>query len=236
MANFARFLFAVALLPLAWGLTLTFLDVVRLMPVPDGWLMPPGLVAVLAGVAVFLLFAVACPLPVRLYVLGHELTHAVWGLLFGARVSNLKVGLRGGSVTLTKSNVWITLAPYFFPFYTILLVLVALAVRAYWAHLPCPLAWQFAVGATWCFHCVFTLRSLAQEQPDIQEYGHVFSYVLIWIFNVLGVAVWIVCTAEISWPVFVRHLLTRSVDAYAAIWTGCAGLYESVRTLPVLQR
>ena len=236
MANFARFLFAVALLPLAWGLSLAFLDVVRLMPVPDGWLMPPGLVSVLSGVAVFLLLAVVCPLPVRLYVLGHELTHAVWGLFFGARVSNLKVGLRGGSVTLTKSNVWITLAPYFFPFYTILLVLTALIVRACRAHLPCPLAWQFAVGATWCFHCVFTLRSLAQEQPDIQEYGRLFSYVLIWIFNVLGVAVWLVSTAEIPWADFVRLLLTHAVAAYAAVGTACLGLYESVRSLPVLQK
>lgn len=235
MASFARFLFAIAALPFAWGLTLTFLDVVRLMPVPSGWVMPPGLVAVLAGVAAFLVCAVALPLPVRAYVLGHELTHAAFGLLFGARPSNLRVGLRGGSVTLTKSNVWITLAPYFFPFYTILVVLAALVVRYACAGLPAPWAWQFAVGATWCFHFVFTLRSLAQEQPDIKEYGHVFSYVMIWVFNVLGASVWIVSAAELSWGVFARLLVAHAGAAYAAAGAGFAWLYESVRSLPVLQ-
>ena len=105
MAQFVRFLLAVAALPFAWGISRTFLDVVRLMPAPDGWPMPPGLVAVLAGLVVYLVVALTLPPPVRVYVLGHELTHALFGLLFGARVSNLKVGLSGGSVTLTKSNV-----------------------------------------------------------------------------------------------------------------------------------
>lgn len=235
MAGFARLLFAIAALPLACGLSRAFVDVVGLMPVPSHWPIPPGMVAVLAGLFFFLLHAVLLPLPVRLYVLGHELTHAVWGLLFGARVSNLKVGLRGGSVMLTKSNVWITLAPYFFPFYTMLVVLLAVAVRAALSYLPCPLAWQFAVGETWCFHCVFTLRSLQLEQPDIEEYGRVFSYVLIWVFNVLGAAVWIVCTAEIPWSVFLRGLVLRIVDAYSLVWVGMVWLYESVRALPVLQ-
>ena len=236
MASIARFLLAVAALPFAWGVFRAFLDVVRLMQAPSGWLMPPGLVAVLAGIAAYVLATLFLPRPVRAYVLGHELTHAVFGLLFGARVSNLKVGLRGGSVTLTKSNVWITLAPYFFPFYTILVVLAALGVRAACARLPCPFAWQFAVGATWCFHCVFTIRSLAQEQPDIQEYGHVFSYVTIWVFNVLGACVWIVSTAEIPWTVFARCLVSRAGEAYVAVGAGFAWLYESVRTLPVLQK
>ena len=236
MANFARFLFALVALPFAWGVSVTFADVIRLVPAPDGWVLPPAMIAVFAGIMVYLCVALLLPQPVRVYVLGHELTHAVFGLLFGARVSNLKVGLRGGSVTLTKSNVWITLAPYFFPFYTILVVLVAVGVRLGMARLPCPWVWQFATGFTWCFHCVFTMRSLMQSQPDVQEYGHVFSYVMIWIFNVLGASVWIVCTAEISWTVFVRDLVVHVTDAYRAVGDGCVWLYESVRSLPVLQR
>ena len=236
MAAFARFILALAAIPLACGLSRAFVDVVARMRVPSGWPMAPGMVAVLSGVCCYLVVALAFPPPVRLYVLGHELTHAVWGLLFGARVSHLRVGLRGGSVTLTKSNVWITLAPYFFPFYTILVVLLAVAVRASLSRLPCPAAWQFAVGVTWCFHCIFTIRSLQQEQTDVQEYGRVFSYVLIWIFNVLGAAVWIVCTAEIPWTTFAQVLSHRVADAYAFVWSGAVALYESVRSLPVLQK
>lgn len=235
MVRTFRFLLAIAALPLAWGVTHACLDVLRMIPVKGSTVFPPELLAVFAGLVVHLVVWIAFPAPVRLYVLGHELTHAVWGLLFGARVSNLRVGLKGGSVTLTKSNVWITLAPYFFPFYTILVVVAALVVRAFASPLPGACAWLFAVGYTWCFHCCFTIRSLSQNQPDAQEYGYAFSYVFIWIFNVLGVAAWIVCTTEVPWAALGRRLLVRTELAYALVGDLLLRAYESLRTLPVLQ-
>lgn len=176
-----------------------------------------------AGLISFLLVWVAVPNPVRLYVLGHELTHAVWGLAFGARVSNLKVGVRGGSVQLTKSNVWITLAPYFFPFWTMIVVCVALAVRAvmHFTHpgvpLPVPWLWMFAVGFTWCFHACFTIRSLMQTQPDVQEYGRVFSWTLILVCNILGVLAWIACTTDVSAVALVDKLWHHTVASYEGV-------------------
>lgn len=235
MVRFLRFLLALAALPFAWGLSCAFLDVFRLIPAPADAVIAPGALALFCGMGAYLVVSAAFPVPVRLYVLGHELTHAVVGLFFGARPSNLKVGLRGGSVTLTKSNVWITLAPYFFPFYTILVVLAALAVRAFLKTLPFPCAWLFAVGFTWCFHAYFTIRSLCQRQPDAQEYGYVFSYVFIWIFNVFGAAAWIVCTTGVAWRTLARCVLVRATSAYVTVGDACVWLYESVRSLPVLQ-
>ena len=49
----------------------------------------------------------------------------MWGLLFGARPSDVRVSASGGSVRLSKSNLLITLAPYFFPFYTFVVIVVA---------------------------------------------------------------------------------------------------------------
>ena len=112
MARFLRFLLAVAALPLAGGLTCAFFDVLRHIPAPDGALIAPGVVAVFAGLVIQLLAWFVLPMPVKTYVLGHELTHALWGVLFGAKVSKLRVTAQGGSVTLSKSNVLITLAPY----------------------------------------------------------------------------------------------------------------------------
>ena len=235
MARFLRFLCAVATLPFAWALALVFMDAFLLMPVSGAAVFPPGALCLAAGFMLFLVLWIFLPVPVRLYVLGHELTHALWGLAFGARPSNLKVGLKGGSVTLTKSNVWITLAPYFFPFWTAMVGLIALVVRGFVSPLPCTGAWLFAVGFTWCFHVCFTLRSLLQAQPDIQEYGHVFSYVLIWTFNIAGVIAWIVCTSEVTWSDVWARLLIRATRAYAAVGHGCVWIYESVRTLPFLQ-
>lgn len=235
MARFLRFLLAVAALPLACGLTCVLGDVLRNVPASDDALMAPGVLAVFAGLVVQLVMGFLMPIPLKVYVLGHELTHALWGLFFGARVSRLRVSATGGSVTLSKSNVWITLAPYFFPFYTILVGVVALVIRCFVSPLPWPCAWLFVVGFTWGFHCFFTVRSLLQEQPDIEEYGHVFSYVFIWIFNVAGVAMWIVCTSGIPWSLFGRFLLVRTLGAYGFVWSFLVWSYESLRALPILQ-
>ncbi|MBO7689122.1 MAG: hypothetical protein J6V72_22270 [Kiritimatiellae bacterium] len=201
------------------------------MPISGDAIFPTGALCLGAGFLFFLVLWIFLPAPVRVYVLGHELTHALWGLLFGARPSNLKVGLKGGSVTLTKTNVWITLAPYFFPFWTAVVGLFALVVRCFVSPLPFTGVWLFAVGFTWCLHVCFTLRSLLQSQPDIQEYGYVFSYVFIWIFNIAGVIAWIVCTSEVTWGAVWTRLAVRSARAYGLVGRGFLWIYESVRTL-----
>jgi len=235
MARFLRFLCALAALPFAWAIALVFADAFQLMPVSGNGIFPAGALWLGGGFLVFLAIWIFTPAPVRLYVLGHELTHALWGLAFGARPSNLKVGLKGGSVSLTKSNVWITLAPYFFPFWTAVVGIVALVVRCFSSPLPIPGAWLFAVGFTWCFHVCFTLRALFQAQPDIQEYGHLFSYVLIWTINIAVVVAWIVCTSEVTWSAVWGRLAIRSANAYQAVGRCGLWIYESIRALPFLQ-
>ena len=218
MKRFLRLLAGLALLPAAWGCAFALADAVRAMPVPDDSIFPPGVVALLAGIVAFVVMWIAFPRPVRAYVLGHELTHAVWGLMFGARVSDLRVRENGGSVKLSKSNLLITLAPYFFPFYTIAVFLVAVAVRLWAGRLPCPPAWMFAVGFTWCFHFCFTVQSLMQHQPDILEYGRVFSWTLIFIINAVGVLVWIAATAPLPAGDSARSLARRVASSYCGVY------------------
>ena len=212
-----RFSIAVLALPLAVALLSLFYDVFAAVCKEGGSSIP--LLAAGGGFAAFLAIWIFVPSkPVRLYVLGHELTHALWGKLFGAKVSNLKVSLHGGSVTLTKSNVWITLAPYFFPFYTILVVIAALILRVFVSPLPWPWLWLSAIGFTWCFHLCFTLRALAQRQPDVIEYGRLFSWVFIWTFNVLGVVLWVLATTEIPISFVWNSLQTHVSASYVAVW------------------
>lgn len=235
MLRFLCFLCAFAALPFAWALALVFVDAFRLMPMAGDELFPPGALFLSAGFLLFLALWIFRIAPMRLYVLGHELTHALCGLCFGAIPKNLKVGLKGGSVELTKSNLLITLSPYFFPFWTAVVGLVALITRAFVAPLPYVNVWLFAVGFTLSLHVCFTLRAILQEQPDLQEYGYVFSYVLIWIFNVAGVIAWIVCTSEVTWGAVWKRLLLRSANAYQAVARWGVWAYESVRSLPILQ-
>ena len=209
-------------------------DALRAMPVPEDSIFPASALAFIAGMAAFVVLWVAFPRPIRMYILGHELTHAVWGLMFGARVSDLKVGDAGGSVKLTKSNMLITLAPYFFPFYTMAVVLVAAATRLWLGRLPCPWAWMFLVGLTWCVHCCFTVQSLIQRQPDILEYGRIFSWTVIAIINVAGVIAWITVTAPLPAGATATSLGRRVSSAYRGVYgtahSGVAWIANHVRS------
>lgn len=222
MLRFARFVAAVIGFPFVWALCRTFVDAVCMSSGSSGGLFSVEAMALFSGMFSFVLLLKVLPGQARMYVLGHELTHAIWGMAFGARVSNLKVRSTGGSVMLTKSNMWITLAPYFFPFWTAVVALLALAVHAI-MHFACPEApfplpwlWMYAVGFTWCFHACFTIRSLMQTQPDVQEYGRVFSWTLILACNIIGILIWIVCATDVPARDVFCGLLSRVSSAYSA--------------------
>ena len=228
MVRFLRFLCAVAALPFACALALVFVDAFRLMPVSGDVLIPTGALCLSAGFAFFLVLWVCLPAPVRLYVLGHELTHALCGLFFGAWPSNLRVGLKGGSVTLTKSNVWITLAPYFFPFYTFLVIVVALITSAFIRPLPCLPLWMFAVGFTWAFHALFTLETLAQRQPDVKLYGRIFSWVFIFLANVAFILLFLASTTSLTFAQLGGFLMNRIIDAYVGVGLAAVDAFKWV--------
>ncbi len=148
----------------------------------------PGL-AFGAGYLLWLVVFAFLPKPMRTYVLGHELTHALWALMMGARVEGLKVRETGGQVRTSKTNWLITLAPYFFPFYAMLFI--ALFFLAHWIwnlerYMP---VLFFLVGLGWSFHVTFTLMMLLHaRQPDIQSQGRLFSLVVVYWMNVLVIS------------------------------------------------
>ena len=222
MANFLRLLTGIALLPACWGLLRALFDAVVASAGESG--MSVEALALLGGIAAFALAWMALSHPVKTYVLGHELTHALWGLLFGAVPSDLRVGKGGGSVRLTKSNMLITLAPYFFPFYTFVVIVCALVTFAFLRPLPCLPLWMFLIGFTWAFHVLFTLETLGQRQPDVKLYGRIFSWTFILIVNVLIVLVWLASTTPVTFSAVGGFLAERVVSAYVAVgqffWTG----------------
>jgi hypothetical protein len=126
--------------------------------------------------------------PILAYVVGHELTHAFFAVLFGGSVKSIRAGNRGGSVTLTKSNFIITLAPYFFPLYTFIALILYGLARAADARGATTDVLIFLSGATFVFHLVLTFVFLQTDQNDIREQGEVFSYPLIYLFNVVFAA------------------------------------------------
>jgi hypothetical protein len=169
-----RWILALIFLPLAIGVGWAVLDVVGLIgDAVEFW------VPVVAGVGIWLVIFGSLPRPMWLYVVGHELTHALWSLLFGGRIKSIKASSRGGQVVVTRSNALVILAPYFFPLYAALWVVIFQVVSA-WVGGRQPIFWfHLGVGVTYAFHITLTIWILRVRQPDIEGQGWVFSAVTV---------------------------------------------------------
>jgi hypothetical protein len=144
----------------------------------------PIQLAFLTGAGVYAVMHLLLWKPIFMHVMGHELTHAFWALLLGGRIKSLQVSAAGGQVTLSKTNFLIALAPYFFPFYTCLLLPIYLisAVKFY------PIL-AFLLGFTLAFHIALTLHSMRDPQSDLREVGLFFSLNFIFWMNLFMVVV-----------------------------------------------
>lgn len=218
MANFLRLLLAVMLLPACWGTGWALFLAIAAAANAAGHFSSATL-SLLAGMAIFVPCWLFLPRPVKIYVLGHELTHALWGLLFGAMPSRIRVGANGGSVNLTKSNILITLAPYFFPFYVFLIAMVAVPVALFAKRLMYLPVWMFLVGFAWAFHIAFTVSVLAQRQSDVQTYGRVFSWVFIFLANVAIVLLALVAMTPLAFSALAEILANSIAAAYRAVFS-----------------
>ena len=213
--RFLKLLVGLAMLPLCAALAGALADLALTVA------RSPAGRAQCAGLAIGFVLWVFCfftmPRPMWSYVLGHELTHAFWTFLFGGRASGMHVSDRGGHVRVTKTNVWIDLSPYFFPFYT-MLVLAAYGITAHFADVSVyrPF-WMGLIGLTWGFHLTFTLSLLAVHQTDVHAHGRIFSYALIFAVNALGVGLCVALLAGTGAAPWLAALADGAARAYGTI-------------------
>ena len=192
------FFVGVALIPVCFAVSGTAISLVRAISPDSSLAIPSSGWALLGGFLFWIFLYFTVPLPIRTYVLAHELTHALWGMFMGARIFRMRVSRDSGSVTMSKSNFLITLAPYFFPLYTVIVIVGYYILSVFYDVSHYYLFWLGLVGFTWGFHFTFTINTLLQHQSDIKVYGAVFSYVLIYLFNIAGICAWIVIITDIS--------------------------------------
>ncbi len=137
------------------------------------------------GVLLWLLLYGILPRPVKIYVLGHELTHAFCAWLSGGTAWGLRVGNRGGSVAVTVSNFFVVLGPYFIPLYAVLVLAAYFFFSLFVDPEPMHVWWMAGLGVSWGFHLTFTGSALSLPQKDMEVYGPLFSYSVIVFFNLL---------------------------------------------------
>ncbi len=137
------------------------------------------------GVISWLIIFIGLPRPLWLYVFGHELTHAVWVWLMGGNVFKMKVRKDGGYILADRVNTWIALAPYFFPIYSLFVVILYGVIGFFW-DVPYLREVAFAlIGVTWAFHLTFTCWAIWKGQEDLAYGGTFFSLTVIYAVNLL---------------------------------------------------
>lgn len=192
------------------------------------WLSEPVWFTLMGG----LLFAslkfslVAEKILVYVYVLGHELTHALAALVSFGKVQSVHVDMSGGYVETDADNLFIALSPYFVPLWMLCwtgILFIANYFYPFGAYAP----WFYGgLGFWWVFHLYWTVWIIPREQPDMLENGLVFSILLIMLMNV-GILLGILCCFDVlsfegymaDFSLCAQHLYALVRDCVSWLWT-----------------
>jgi hypothetical protein len=103
-------------------------------------------------------------------------------------------------VVVTRSNFLVVLAPYFFPLYAALLVVLFASGHLLFGWSRFLVWFHLLLGAAYCFHVTLTAHILRTRQSDITSQGYLFSAVVIFLGNIsvliLGIPL---LTARVGW-------------------------------------
>ena len=169
------------------------------------------------GFLLWLLAFLFLPRPTGLYVVGHEHTHAIFVRLCGGRVGRIHSTSEGGYIVSDKNNFLIALSPYIVPFWT-LVSLAMLGSARFFIDIP----WFdrllfFSTGVTWSFHITFTIDMIWKGQPDIEENGRFFSLSLIYLCNILLIAIMlVVASPRVSQRDFFSRAAREGMEIFRA--------------------
>jgi len=204
---------AVFLVPPAWILTRAFFSCLSTAAVHHRFWASEEFWFFSLGVLLWAVTFFGLPRPMLLYVFGHELTHVLWVWLMGGRVSRFRVSRTGGYIVTDKTNFWIALAPYFFPIYSIVALLLYGGIGTFVDVEPYR-CWLFAVvGFTWAFHITFAIWMLWKGQTDLIEHGTFFSMMVIYLINFLVLSLMlIVAGRDVTFFSFGRELLEGAME------------------------
>ena len=169
-----------------------------------------------------------------IYVLGHELTHVLFVVIFRGKVTDFHVSTAGGFITTDKTNLIIALSPYFMPFWAVVCALLygilkwCMTVEPVW-----DLVFYGVMGVSWTFHMVWTLWMIPRDQPDLTENGTFLSLVVIFLANLL-VLVGLLCVAAQSPAQDLREFAMEWLRVAAtwgdAVWRALLAAVAQLRT------
>lgn len=208
--RWVKFVVAIFLLPACAVFTQTFFTVFthaavsqRLWAGEEFWFFS-------LGALLWLISFFGLPRPVIVYVFGHELTHALWVWLMGGRVSRFRVGPGGGHIVTNRTNFWIALAPYIFPVYAVLAIVVYGGLSLFYDMQRYGRLLYAVIGAAWAFHFTFTCWMIPKKQTDLSDHGTFFSLVVIYFSNLILLSVMLIfASPQITFASFGADLVAN---------------------------
>lgn len=137
----------------------------------------------------------------------HELTHGLFALLTFHGVSGLRATWKkGGSILIHGGDNWvITAAPYFFPTFSISLMLVLALAPATWIS-----TLAAVLGFSLSYHVISTIKETHRGQPDLKQIGFRFALAALPTLNIVLGGI-VVAFAWGGWP-SVRMFLGQTVE------------------------
>ncbi|MBO7299190.1 MAG: hypothetical protein J6V41_05205 [Kiritimatiellae bacterium] len=156
----------------------------------------------------------------RHYLYCHELTHAIFAILTGSKISNLKIHKTSASIKVSKPNLIVVLAPYIISLHILFFLFLYGCFSV--AFPNCSNIYHnfftILIGFSASFHFLFTVKSLLQKQTDFERSGFFFSYLLITTLNLAGAMTIFTCIDKISFNYFIRSSLSHTFDTITKIW------------------
>ncbi|MBK1880898.1 hypothetical protein JIN85_00645 [Luteolibacter pohnpeiensis] len=235
-----RWIIGLILLPICWVTTWTFLSRFSYATVHQGFWQTPEFWYFATGILLMVGWfwsGLLRDLFLYLYVLGHELTHAIFVIIHFGKVTDFHVSTSGGYITTNKTNLMIALSPYFVPFWSAVVVLAYLLGRLFFGPTPeLENLLYVTVGYTWAFHMLWTLWMLPRDQPDLQEHGVFLSLIIIYLANLL-VLVALLCLADAqldSFSAFGREWIRDAATWGDMAWRWANELARTVQSRVML--
>ena len=209
-----RFILSILLIPGCVAITVTFYKgIIGIQHISES-----GLIFILGALSYSLVHLLLFR-PNFFYVIGHELLHASATLLSGGKVQGLKASIREGSIRVTSPNLFVMIAPYLIPFWTVFIALLYFFISFFIDGTRYSGLFIFLIGFTLMFHLVYTAQSIKERQSDLIKAGYFCSIFSIYIFN-LGVVFFIVSIffKEASFLDFLFVFYEEAKRSYFSLW------------------
>jgi len=214
IAKILRFIASLLLLPLCAAVTINFYNgIVGIEAISES-----GLIFLLGALSYCLLHLLLFKLDF-LYVLGHELTHAVATIFSGGKIKGIKVSGNGGSVKTSSPNLFVVLSPYLMPGYTVFIGVLYFLLSFFIDVTKYSRLFIFLIGFTLMFHLSYTAQSIKEKQSDLIRTGYLFSISSIYIANLLIVfAIVSVLFKDALFLDFLSGCFEKSKEFYYSFW------------------